>query len=353
MDDARITGFRKGGASVTRRDLLRATAISAGALALAPLLRAVPLHAQTAPAAATARVAFIRTSDRVDGIRRALDLLAPAPPTGKRLLLKGNLNSADPSPGSTHPDTLRTLVGWLWGGGAASITLGDRSGMGDTRRVMQETGVEALGQEMGFGLVAFDELADASDWVAAETVPGAHWAAGFYVPRLLREVDGVVQTCNLKTHRFGGHFTMSLKNSVGLAARRVPGVSHDFMSELHGSPYQREMIAELNTAYAPDLVVLDGVQAFTTGGPDQGTRVDSQVVLAGTDRVAIDAVGVALLRLWGTTPEVSQGPLFEQPQIRRAAELGLGVSSAGQIEFLTDDAAGAAYAADVRSVLEA
>ncbi len=77
------------------------------------------------------------------------------------------------------------------------------------------------------------------------------------------------------------------------------------------------------------------------------------MVLAGTDRVAIDAVGVALLRLWGTTPEVSQGPLFEQPQIRRAVELGLGVSSAGQIELLTDDGAGAAYAADVRGVLEA
>jgi uncharacterized protein (DUF362 family) len=26
----------------------------------------------------------------------------------------------------------------------------------------------------------------------------------------------------LKTHRFGGHFTMSLKNSIGIIAKRVP-----------------------------------------------------------------------------------------------------------------------------------
>ena len=69
--------------------------------------------------------------------------------------------------------------------------------------------------------------------------------------------DGVVQTCCLKTHRYGGHFTMSLKNTVGLVAKRVPGESYDYMTELHGSPHQRLMIAEANAAYTPDLIVLD------------------------------------------------------------------------------------------------
>lgn len=52
--------------------------------------------------------------------------------------------------------------------------------------------------------------------------------------------------------------------------------------------------------------MLDGVEAFVDGGPGRGTRVKSEVVLAGKDRVVIDAVGVAILRLFGTTPEVSQ-----------------------------------------------
>ena len=149
----------------------------------------------------------------------------------------------------------------------------------------------------------------------------------------------------------GGHFTLSLKNSVGLAAKRVPGNDYNFMSELHGSEHQRTMIAEINTAYKPDLVVLDGVDAFTTGGPDTGKQVNAGVVLAGTDRVAIDAIGVAILRHFGTTDEVSKGKIFEQAQLARAVELGLGAASVSQIEFVTNDAESAKYAKEIQKIL--
>jgi uncharacterized protein (DUF362 family) len=128
-----------------------------------------------------------------------------------------------------------------------------------------------------------------------------------------------------------------LKNSVGLAAKYVPGQPYNYMSELHSSPHQRRMIAEINAAYRPDLVVLDGVQAFVSGGPDQGKVVQANVVLAGTDRVAVDAVGVALLRHFGTTPEVSHGSIFEQEQIARAAEMKIGIGDPKRIELVTSD----------------
>src|SRR6185437_5931068 len=117
----------------------------------------------------------------------------------------------------------------------------------------------------------------------------------------------------------------------------IPGNDYNFMRELHSSPRQRTLIAEINAAYKPALVVLDGVEAFTNGGPDQGDLVQSNVILAGTDRVAIDAVGVALLRHFGTTPEVSQGAIFDQEQIARAVQLKIGVSSPKQIELVTGD----------------
>ena len=79
--------------------------------------------------------------------------------------------------------------------------------------------------------------------------------------------------------------------------------------------------------------------------------VDAQVVLVGTDRIAIDAVGVAVLRHYGTTPQVSQGRVFEQEQIARAVELGLGVQSPEQIELVTGDAESASYADDIRRIL--
>jgi uncharacterized protein (DUF362 family) len=93
------------------------------------------------------------------------------------------------------------------------------------------------------------------------------------------------------------------------------------------------------------------VEAFVNGGPDSGKFVQSEVVLASTDRVAIDAVGVALLRHYGTTPEVSAGSIFEQEQIARAVDLGLGVALPEQIHLLTGDAASQDYANTIRAVL--
>jgi len=295
------------------------------------------------------RVAFVKTQDRVAGVNKALDLLEIHSMEGKDLFLKPNFNSADVTPGSTHDDVLSTLVRRLQAMGASRITVGDRSGMGDTRTVMKQKDVFRMADELGFETVVFDEL-DASGWEMMQ-VPGSHWRKGFAVARPVLEADGVVQTCCLKTHRYGGHFTMSLKNSVGLVAKWVPGDSYNYMSELHGSPHQRRMIAEVNTAYQPDLIVLDGVEAFVDGGPARGKQVDAQVVLAGTDRVAIDAVGVAILRHFGTTPAVSRGTIFQQEQIARAVELGLGVEGPEKVELITDDPDSEAYAAQIREIL--
>ncbi len=297
-----------------------------------------------------AAVALVNTPDRADGIRRAIALLGINPVQDKNVLLKPNFNSADPSPGSTHLDVLRTLHEELTNMGARAITIADRSGMGNTRSVMRQIGVFALAEELGIEAVVLDELSAAEDWVIQQSADH-HWTNGFAVPRMLVEAECVVQTCNLKTHRYGGHFTLSLKNSVGFAAKTVPGSPYDYMNALHTSPHQRLMIAEINTAYTPALIVLDGIEAFVDGGPDRGTTVASQVVLAGTDRIAIDAVGVAILRMFGTTPEVSRGRIFEQEQIARAVELGLGIDSPERIAIITDDEASEDYAGRVREVL--
>jgi len=322
-------------------------------VAPSPMATEVPPSPMATPsspeASQMARIALVKTGDRAEGVRRALDLLGLNPVRGQRVLLKPNFNSADPAPGSTHPDVLRALIVRLNDMGARAITVADRSGMGDTRAVMRQIGVFDLAQELEFTVVVLDELAE-QDWVVRQS-QDYHWSRGYAVPRMLLDAECVVQTCNLKTHRYGGHFTLSLKNSVGFAAKRTRAGGYDYMSELHSSPYQRQMIAEINTAYAPALIVMDGVEAFVNGGPDRGKKVQAQVVLAGTDRVAMDALGVAILRLFGTTREVSRGKIFEQEQIARAVELGLGVDSPAKIELVTGDADSEAYATRIRGVL--
>jgi uncharacterized protein (DUF362 family) len=128
---------------------------------------------------------------------------------------------------------------------------------------------------------------------------------------------------------------------------------YDYMMELHSSRYQRQMIAEINLCYKPDLIVLDALEAFVRGGPDRGPKESPGVILASQDRVAIDAVGVAILRMYQTTPEVAAGKIFDQAQIRRAVQLGLGASSPEEIELIpADDPESRAFAQAVQEILD-
>ena len=327
----------------------------------APLPTSDPTSAVAEPTATPSRtpqataddwrgtVVLVKTANRAEGVRRAVELLGVNPIQGKKVLLKPNFNSADPAPGSTHPDTLRSMIVRLREMGAGAITLGERSGMGDTRRVMQQLGAFDLAKELGFETVVFDDL-DEKGWVLIQSKDD-HWKRGFAVPRSLLDAEAVVQICNLKTHRYGGHFTLSLKNSVGFAAKQIARTGYNYMTELHSSPDQRTMIAEINRAYAPALVVMDGVEAFTNGGPDRGNLVRPEVILAGRDRIALDVVGVAILRLFGTTPEVSAGRVFEQAQIARAVELELGARGPQDVRILTGDDASAAFSAEIRPLI--
>ena len=297
------------------------------------------------------QVAFIKTQDRAQGVRQAIDIFGLKDVQDQNIFLKPNYNSPDPTPGATHPDVLGTIVQILHENKAGEITVGDRSGMGDTHKAMERLGVFELQEEYGFKTLVFDDLSP-DDWVMIQPAK-SHWSLGFPFARPVLEADTMIQTCCLKTHQHGGHFTLSLKNSVGMVAKRNLVDDHDFMRELHSSPHQRRMIAEINTAYAPDLVVMDGVECFVDGGPANGRKALSEVVLAGTDRVALDAVGVALLRYHGCTTEVARGKIFQQDQIKRAVQLGLGVDKPGKIEFITADAESAAYAAQIQEVLMA
>jgi uncharacterized protein (DUF362 family) len=253
----------------------------------------------------------------------------------KVVFIKPNLNSDDPFPGSTHIDTLRTLVSFIKAQGTKRIIVGDRSGMGNTSEVMRKIGIFDLSSELDFEVMVLDELQ--KEDLDRIQLPDSHWKNGFAIPNILSEVDVIIQTCCLKTHRFGGHFTMSLKNSVGLVMKKIPNERHDYMHELHLSSHQREMIAEINLSYQPDVILLDAMEAFIKGGPAKGKRVYPEILLAGNDRVAIDAIGVAILRKYGTTPKVQNGPIFELAQISRASALGLGAASAREIKIHTFD----------------
>jgi len=277
-------------------------------------------------------VALVKTDDRREGVKASLKSLSVNPAKNKDVLVKPNFNTADQFPGSTHNDTLVALVEELWAMGAKSISLGERS-YPPTHQVMEQKEILPLLKDLNVKVIDFDTLPE-KDWVPVDA-DGSHWRKGFRVARPILESECLVSTCCLKTHQYGGVFTMSLKLHVGC----VPTTRHGYhyMSELHSSPHQRKMIAELNAPFKPALIVLDGVEAFVDGGPMVGKRAKAGVFLASTDRIATDAVGVAILKSLGSNAAIMNRKIFEQEQIARAVELRLGVGSPSEIEIIATD----------------
>lgn len=278
------------------------------------------------------RVVLLKTENRKEGVKKSLSAIKTNPCKGKNVLIKPNFNTADLTPGSTHNDTLAGLVEKVWEMGARSVSLGERS-FPPTREVMEAKGVLPILQKMDVRVINFDDLKE-KDWVEFKPKK-SHWVDGFRIARPILESECLISTGCLKTHQFGGVFTMSLKLHVGVVPTSRNG--YDYMRQLHSSPHQRKMIAEINEPFKPQLVILDGVEAFVDGGPATGKRAKGEVFLASTDRVAIDAVGVAILKLLGSNEAIMQSRIFGQEQIARAAELGLGASSPSEIEVTAAD----------------
>jgi len=310
----------------------------------------------------TVRVAIVKTSDREKGIARAVALLEEIDFSGKDVYLKGSYNSPDPFPATTHPDALGAMVRMLRGKGAGGVTLVERSGMGRTRDILEKLNVLTALKELDVSFRLLDEL-HADEWrhfAPAES----HWPNGFAFPRFLTRNKCIVQLCNLKTHRFGGVFSASLKNSIGLVAKyagavgtgltekdaKQPVREWNFMKDLHASPNQGQMIAEVNQAYTPELVVMDAVEVFVTDGPERGESASTEIIAASRDRVALDAVGVAILVHAGANISISEH-VFEQAQLKRAAELNLGVVSREKIKIVSEDTADRLLASRLQGIL--
>jgi uncharacterized protein (DUF362 family) len=245
---------------VSRRDFLKYTGVAGGALLLG-------MDGGIAMPSTTSRVALVKTDIRKNGVKTSLRVLHMNPVKWSNVLIKPNFNTADIPPGSTHNDTLVALVEEIWAMGAKSISLGERS-YPPTREVMERKGILPILDKWNVKAIDFDNL-EGKDWVLFKPKK-SHWPNGFRIARPILDAECLISTCCLKTHGYGGVFTLSLKLHVGV----VPTFRHgyDYMMELHGSPHQRRMIAEINEPFEPALVILDGIDAFVDGGPMTGKR---------------------------------------------------------------------------------
>jgi uncharacterized protein (DUF362 family) len=230
---------------------------------------------------------------------------------GDRVLLKPNFNSADPYPGSTDLEFLKAVIQILLEA-RAKVVVGESSGgiWRPTRKTLEKAGVLKLVTEMGAEIVAFEHRK--RDWVRVRV--DGDYLKEVTVPRSAYEADKIIYLPCMKTHRLA-RFTLSLKLGVGFMH---PGERR----ALHFRNLEHK-VAEINLVWQPDLIIMDGRQAFVSGGPDKGELVEPGVIMASGDLVAIDVEALKILGSYKAKNKLFANP-YDSPQIVTALRHGLG-----------------------------
>ena len=132
-----------------------------------------------------AEIFIAGASDRSIGVQRVLKDVDLSVFSDSEIALKANYNSADPPPASTHIDTLDAVCTAILAEKPKKLTLAERSGMGNTRGVLETRGVITLAQDRGFSTVVLDEL-ERTGWREIQA-PGLHWSSGFFIASIVAQ----------------------------------------------------------------------------------------------------------------------------------------------------------------------
>jgi len=219
------------------------------------------------------------------------------------------------------------------------IVVGDRSArLFSSPIVFDQTGMGATALAAGADEVypAPRPSEDPEAWVLLQPPAWEEtWFAqgGVLVLRRVLEADHLIEVPVAKNHRWAG-FSLSMKNLIGIVGDDSRDVMH--YTEDDADRLSRDIVI-LNQTVEPLMTVIDAGAAIVNGGPEgafsDGVITEPGLILAGSDRVALDALGAALLQheLAGVeVPEpdamhalLRDTPSWELPQIVHALDLGL------------------------------
>jgi len=281
----------------------RRTATAAPAMQASSLLRpssnlVAVVRPSQHPSLAAAVRAVIAAADGLSFIRE-----------GQTVLLKPAANSARPYPATTDPEVLLEVAKAVQARGGRPFIADRTMFRASTKQTFEKLGYFDVAAQAGIDCRPLDD----SPVVGLLHSDAVHWGGTVPIYRAVAEAEHVINLCTPRTHRLGD-FTMALKNWVGV-------VDSGARLGMHFPSGFKQRLAELSLVVRPSLIVMDGRQGFTDGGPDSGDLASFDFLAAGTDPLAIDAVGLANLRIAGTNSRIAEGSIWSLPLMARAAQL--------------------------------
>jgi len=257
-------------------------------------------------------VAIVKGTNPIETTVKALELVASdvdlvLAEQKKPVLIKPNyLNSKHPSTGvTTDSRVIEGIVKFLRQRKREDIIIGEGSGFADTFKAFHVAGVDAVAERWNVKLIDLnkDEFVEVSP-------PNPLSLRKVKIAKTALE-SAIVSVPKLKLHRLAA-VTLSLKNMMGAIASK--GTMHKSLSS---------NIADLASVLRPSVSVVDGIIAGE-GHESSGNPVGMNLVIVGTDPVAVDAVGASVMGLEPTNVK----------HLVLAEKKGLGACNLNQINIL-------------------
>ena len=280
-------------------------------------------------------VAIVRADDRGEGIGEALRLMGGMEPLVKgvegNVVIKPNCNTDDPFPRDTHPDTVRAIASNLTNAGfpADRIVLGETSGRGrglPTRHTLGNLGMLDAAEELGIEVCCFEE----DEWITVKPPGSRAWPDGIKIPGRIHEADRVILAPIMRPHS-NAQFTISLKLAVGM----LDSLGREW---LHDGENFFDKMTELNLTYSADLIVADAMKILINKELPPSKAAAPGIIIASGNRLASDAVCVALMKQYGVD-RVSDRPVLSHEQFAIGERLGLGSPRLEKMDLRTSNTA--------------
>ena len=262
-----------------------------------------------------------RNGRDLDDVRRMMTglfaLIGPPSkiiPRGSRVLIKVNLTSEDrlwEKGILTSPLFTQALVEEVQKARPAEVVIAEGTAVGqNTKKAFAANGYPEVAKATGARLL---DLYD-GEHQEVKTAPEGILKT-VKISKEVLKADFFINAPVLKTH-FASTLTAAMKNLKGTT-------TYDEKKRFHYLNLN-QAVAELNQVLRPRLIVVDGTIAMEGDGPIAGTPVDLNVVMAGTDAVALDTI---CARIMGIDPE-------EVAPIGWAKKMGFGVWDEREIKVL-------------------
>ena len=185
----------------------------------------------------------------------------------------------------TNPKLIIGIAEALKERGAKKILIGDGETLGSARFSFKQMKIKKLVKQRGLKKVVKFCYNDEGKHVKIQ-VPDYFIKSEFNVPKKLMDADLFISLPKLKVNIFA-NVTLSVKNNMGLISKRERLSHHDI--NMH------KMIADLYLVRTPDLNITDAIISGEGQGPMEATPVETGLIIAGRNGLAVDTVCCALM----------------------------------------------------------